>query len=48
MAPGGTDRVDVAIIGAGFSGLGMAIRLRQEGYEDFAILERAGELGGTW
>ena len=40
--------MDVAIIGAGFSGIGMAIRLRQEGYEDFAILERAGELGGTW
>ncbi len=38
----------VAIIGAGFSGLGMAIRLRQEGIDDFVVLERAESLGGTW
>jgi cation diffusion facilitator CzcD-associated flavoprotein CzcO len=38
----------VAIIGAGFSGLGMAIRLKQEGIEDFVVLERAAEIGGTW
>ena len=38
----------VAIVGSGFSGLGMAIRLRQEGIEDFVVLERASELGGTW
>jgi cation diffusion facilitator CzcD-associated flavoprotein CzcO len=38
----------VAIIGAGFSGLGMAIRLRQEGIEDFVVIERASEIGGTW
>lgn len=36
------------IIGAGFAGLGTAIRLRQAGITDFVILERAGELGGTW
>ena len=40
--------VRVAIVGAGFSGLCMAIRLRQEGITDFAVLERADELGGTW
>ena len=44
----GTEHVQVAIIGAGFSGLGMAIALREEGVEDFVVLERAGELGGTW
>ncbi|HKP89499.1 MAG TPA: NAD(P)/FAD-dependent oxidoreductase [Thermoleophilaceae bacterium] len=38
----------VAIVGAGFSGICMAIRLRQEGIEDFVVLERAGEVGGTW
>ena len=38
----------IAIIGAGFSGLGMAIRLKQAGIEDFVVLERAEELGGTW
>lgn len=40
--------VDVAIIGAGFSGLGAAIRLRQAGWTDFVVLERAAEVGGTW
>ncbi|HUA74928.1 MAG TPA: NAD(P)/FAD-dependent oxidoreductase [Solirubrobacteraceae bacterium] len=38
----------VAIVGSGFSGLGAAIRLKQEGIEDFVVLERAEELGGTW
>ena len=38
----------MAIIGAGFSGLGMAIRLKQEGIDDFVVLERAAEIGGTW
>ena len=36
------------IIGAGFSGIGMAIRLRQSGIDDFVVLERAGAAGGTW
>src|SRR4051794_24872750 len=38
----------IAIVGAGFSGLGMGVRLRQAGIEDFVILERAGTVGGTW
>jgi cation diffusion facilitator CzcD-associated flavoprotein CzcO len=38
----------IAIVGTGFSGLGMAIRLRQEGEEDFVLLERADDIGGTW
>src|SRR5436190_145267 len=40
--------VDVAIVGSGFSGLGMAIRLKREGFEDFVVLERDDEVGGTW
>ena len=43
-----TADVDIAIIGSGFSGLGMAIRLKQEGIEDFTVLERGGDVGGTW
>ncbi|MCW3066138.1 MAG: putative monooxygenase [Solirubrobacterales bacterium] len=39
---------EVAIIGAGLSGIGMAIALRRAGIEDFVILERAGDVGGTW
>jgi cation diffusion facilitator CzcD-associated flavoprotein CzcO len=38
----------IAIVGTGFSGLGMAIRLKQEGEEDFVLLERADDIGGTW
>ena len=39
---------EVAIIGAGLSGLGMGAALRRAGIEDFVILERAGDVGGTW
>jgi cation diffusion facilitator CzcD-associated flavoprotein CzcO len=38
----------IVIVGAGFSGVGMAIKLRQEGEHDFVLLERAGDMGGTW
>jgi cation diffusion facilitator CzcD-associated flavoprotein CzcO len=38
----------VAIIGAGFGGIGMAIALEQAGIDDFVILDRADDLGGTW
>ena len=38
----------IAIIGAGFSGLGMAIRLKEAGVDSFTILERGSEVGGTW
>jgi cation diffusion facilitator CzcD-associated flavoprotein CzcO len=40
--------VRVAIIGAGFAGIGAAIRLKQRGVDDFVILERADDLGGAW
>jgi cation diffusion facilitator CzcD-associated flavoprotein CzcO len=39
---------EVVIVGSGFSGLGAAIKLRQIGIEDFTILEKADDLGGTW
>lgn len=41
-------RVEVAIVGAGFAGLGAAIALQRSGRDDFVILERAGAIGGTW
>jgi cation diffusion facilitator CzcD-associated flavoprotein CzcO len=40
--------VRIAIVGAGLSGLGMAIQLKQSGITDFTILERASDVGGTW
>jgi len=36
------------IVGTGFAGLGMAIRLKEQGREDFVVLERAQDVGGTW
>ena len=38
----------VAVIGAGFGGIGMAIALKQAGIDDFIVLERADDLGGIW
>ena len=40
--------VDVVILGAGFGGLGMAIQLRQQRNDNFVILEKGSEVGGTW
>ena len=45
---GNVRSIHIAIIGAGFAGLGMAIRLKQSGQDDFVILEKAGDIGGTW
>ncbi|PAU65750.1 4-hydroxyacetophenone monooxygenase [Pseudomonas sp. PIC25] len=38
----------IAIVGTGFSGLGMAIRLKQRGEDDFLLFEKEGGVGGTW
>ncbi len=38
----------VLVIGAGFSGLAMAIRCRQSGIDDLLVVEKAGAVGGTW
>ncbi|GAC66439.1 flavin-containing monooxygenase [Gordonia soli] len=46
-APDAQD-VDVAIVGAGFAGIGMATQLARRGRESFVLLERADAVGGTW
>lgn len=38
----------IAIIGAGFAGIAMAIQLKRAGFTSFTIFERAREIGGTW
>ncbi len=38
----------ILIVGSGFSGLGMAIQLKQAGIKDFLVLEKEGGVGGTW
>ena len=43
-----TRDLSVAIVGAGMSGIAAAIKLREQGYSDIVIYEKAGRLGGTW
>src|SRR5207248_7321947 len=43
-----TGHVRIAIVGAGFGGLGAAIRLKQRGMHEFVVLERREDVGGTW
>jgi cation diffusion facilitator CzcD-associated flavoprotein CzcO len=40
--------VDVLIVGAGFSGLCMGIKLREAGMNSFLIIEKSADIGGTW
>ena len=46
--PAGADHHRVVIIGAGFGGIGLAVRLLAEGIDDVVILEKEDDLGGTW
>jgi len=50
MSPASTSPASprIAIIGAGPGGLCMGIRLKQAGFEDFVILDKADGVGGTW
>ena len=43
-----TDTVEVAIIGAGFGGLLAGARLREAGFENIRVIDKAGDFGGTW
>ena len=48
-APGADARqVEIVIVGAGFGGVALGSKLRRSGRSDFLILERAGDVGGTW
>jgi cation diffusion facilitator CzcD-associated flavoprotein CzcO len=43
-----SDHVRVAIVGAGFGGLGALVRLKQEGTDGVVLFERAESVGGVW
>lgn len=43
-----TEVIDVVIVGSGFGGLGMAIKLKESGRQNFVVLEKDKEVGGTW
>lgn len=47
-SPEATTPCKIAILGTGFSGLGMAIRLKQAGEDDFLLFEKEAGVGGTW
>jgi cation diffusion facilitator CzcD-associated flavoprotein CzcO len=38
----------VVIVGAGMSGIAMGVALKRAGFEDFVILEKGSDVGGTW
>ena len=42
------DHVEVAIIGGGFGGLLTGAKLRMAGVESIRMIEKAGDVGGTW
>lgn len=49
LTPAGGRRVRVAIVGAGFSGIAMALALKRAGHAaEMVIIDRAPEFGGTW
>lgn len=41
-------RTDIAIIGTGFGGIGIAIQLQKAGFRDFILLEKQADVGGCW
>lgn len=43
-----SNSTDILIVGSGFAGLGMAIKLLESGRDDFLILERGDAVAGTW
>ena len=39
---------EIVIIGGGFGGMLAAARIREAGFDDFKIIEKGGDFGGTW
>ena len=43
-----TEQPHVTIIGSGVGGICMAMQLRRNGFDNFQIIEKADDIGGTW
>src|SRR4051812_34922757 len=43
-----SSHVRIVIAGTGFAGIAAAVRLKEDGEQDIALLERSGDVGGTW
>lgn len=48
MRTGSDQQPSIAIVGSGFSGLGLAIRLKQAGFTDITVFEKGQDVGGVW
>jgi cation diffusion facilitator CzcD-associated flavoprotein CzcO len=48
VSPGLPDRVRTLVVGAGFAGLGTAIKLDEHGFTDFVVVDKGHTVGGTW
>src|SRR5688572_30157676 len=48
MVAGMDNHCHLLVVGAGFGGLGMAIKLDEAGEHDYLVIERGDEVGGTW
>ncbi len=48
QAPTLPSHVRILVVGAGFGGLGLAIKLRERGETDFLVLDKGPDVGGTW
>jgi cation diffusion facilitator CzcD-associated flavoprotein CzcO len=46
--PGATRNPSIAVVGAGFGGVGAAVMLQRAGYGDVTVFEREARLGGVW
>lgn len=42
------EKFQVVVIGAGFAGIGAAIKLQEAGFTDLVVLEKSNEIGGVW
>ncbi len=43
-----SERPSIAIVGGGFGGVGAAVMLKREGYEEVTVFEKGERVGGVW
>ena len=43
-----SERPSIAVVGGGFGGVGAAVMLKREGYEDVTVFEKGERVGGVW
>ena len=42
------DPLTAVVVGAGFGGIGMVVRLRERGITDVVVIEKGHDVGGVW